>query len=57
LTRIANVVDLSRRAVLGIELKHGQQLDRSDAELSEIVRRERRNADRSAGVSHAAYPF
>ena len=34
--RIAPVVDLSRRAILRIELEHRQQLDRGDAELLEI---------------------
>ena len=34
--RIAPVVDPSRRAVLGIELKHRQQFDRGDAEFLEI---------------------
>ena len=34
--RIAPVVDLSRRAILGVELEHRQQLHRGDAELLEI---------------------
>ena len=34
--RVAPVVDLSRRAVLGVELEHRQQLDRRDAELLKI---------------------
>ena len=34
--RVAPVVDLARRAVLGIELEHRQQLDGGDAELLEI---------------------
>ena len=34
--RIAPVVDLARRAVLGVELEHRQQLHRGDPELLEI---------------------
>ena len=34
--RVAPVVDLARRAVLGIELEHRQQLDGGDPELLEI---------------------
>ena len=34
--RVAPVVDLARRAVLGIELEHRQQLHRGDPELLEI---------------------
>ncbi len=34
--RIAPVVDLSRRAILSIELEHRQQFDRGDAELLKI---------------------
>ena len=34
--RVAPVVDLARRAILGVELEHRQQLDRGDAELLEI---------------------
>ena len=33
---IAPVVDQARRAILGIELKHGQQFDGGDAELLKI---------------------
>ena len=34
--RVAPVVDLARRAILGIELEHRQQFDGGDAELLEI---------------------
>ena len=34
--RVAPVVDLARRAILGVELEHRQQFHRGDAELLEI---------------------
>ena len=34
--RVAPVVDLSRRAVLGVELEHRQELHRGDAQLLEV---------------------
>ena len=45
---IAPIVDASRRAILGIELKHGQQFDGGDAEFLKI-----RNFLDQAGVRAA----
>ena len=46
--RVAPVVDLARRTVLGVELEHRQQFDRGDAELLEV-----RNLLDQAGVGAA----
>ena len=60
--RVAPVVDVARRAVLGVELEHRQQLDRGDAELLQIgnlldqpgVRAAVRFADAGTGMPREA---
>ena len=49
---VAPVVDLARRAILGIELEHRQQLDRGDPELLEIRDLLDQAGERAAGLTH-----
>jgi hypothetical protein len=48
--RIAPVVDLSRRAILRIELEHRQQLDRRDAQLLKVRDLLNQTGERAAGL-------